>query len=262
MPIRPEALDEARRDAELADERAGVVTAEATPDDLDALVELIVTTWGRATGPDRSQLRASQHAGSTILVARRGEGVIGGAYGFLGWHDGLHVHSHMAAVDPEARAHGVGAALKLRQRELCLAHGIDEIRWTFDPLIRRNAAFNLVRLGAEVSAFLPDFYGRLDDAISAGDASDRFEVRWRLDAPRTRRALDRLPRPEWTPAAPAFVLDDDYEALRTRDLPAALDLRAASRRYFAALESDASLRLELDADRNWLLTRDPADRPA
>ena len=79
--------------------------------------------------------------------------------GFLGWHDGLHLHSHMNAVDPAARGRGIGLALKLRQRALCLEHGVAEVRWTYDPLIRRNARMNLVRLGAEVIAFHPDFYG-------------------------------------------------------------------------------------------------------
>lgn len=34
-------------------------------------------------------------------------------------------------------------------------------------------------------AFFPDFYGAMDDAVNAGDHSDRFEVSWRLDSERT-----------------------------------------------------------------------------
>ena len=103
----------------------------------------------------------------------------------------------MNAVDPAARGRGIGVALKLRQRAVCLEHGVDEVRWTYDPLIRRNARMNLVRLGAEVVAFHPDFYGGLDDAITGADHSDRFEVRWRLDSPRTARALAGGPQPAW-----------------------------------------------------------------
>ena len=110
-------------------------------------------------------LQALDHAGNTVLIAVPTVGVampeppLGATLGFLGWSGGLHLHSHMNAVDPAARGRGIGVALKLRQRAVCLAHGVDEMRWTYDPLIRRNARMNLVRLGAEVVAFLPDFYG-------------------------------------------------------------------------------------------------------
>ena len=107
----------------------------------------------------------------------------------------------MNAVDPAARGRGIGVALKLRQRAVCLAHGVTEMRWTYDPLIRRNARLNLVRLGAEVVAFLPDFYGELGDAITGADRSDRFEVRWRLDAPRTVRRSPSHPHPSGVPRA-------------------------------------------------------------
>ena len=45
-----------------------------------------------------------------------------------------------------------------------------------DPLVRRNAAFNLNALGTRAVAFHPDFYGPMGDAINAGDASDRLEA--------------------------------------------------------------------------------------
>ena len=142
--------------------------------------------------------------------------VVGATLGFLGWAGGLHLHSHMNAVDPGARGRGVGVALKLRQRAICLAHGVTEMRWTYDPLIRRNARLNLVRLGAEVVAFLPDFYGELRDAITGTDRSDRFEVRWRMDSPRTARALARGPQPEWRPEG-GLALVADFEHVRAQD---------------------------------------------
>jgi len=33
------------------------------------------------------------------------------------------------------------------------------IAWTYDPLIRRNAYFNLVKLGARPVEYLRNFYG-------------------------------------------------------------------------------------------------------
>ena len=50
--------------------------------------------------------------------------------------------------------------------------------WTFDPLVRRNAHFNLAVLGATVDEYLVDFYGPLPDAVNAGDESDRLLVVW------------------------------------------------------------------------------------
>ncbi len=87
----------------------------------------------RARGQHRARRRRRRGG------CRRAPPPVGATLGFLGWSGGLHLHSHMNAVDPAARGRGIGVALKLRQRAVCLAHGVDEMRWTYDPLIRRNA---------------------------------------------------------------------------------------------------------------------------
>jgi len=259
---------------ELADEedrRAGVVTREARPDELAGALARFDATWGVGRTVDLASLKAIAHAGNTVLVAVSAPGPtdaagpaaldeppLGAALGFLGWDGGLHVHSHMNAVDPAARGRGIGVALKLRQRAICLDHGVDEIRWTYDPLIRRNARMNLVRLGAEVAAYYPDFYGELRDAISGGDRSDRFEVRWRLSSPRVARALERIPQPAWH-AEGGLPLVADFEAVRAADRETAAALRDASRDAFAAL-ADGRLRPELDADGDYVFTADDPDR--
>lgn len=203
---------------------------------------------------------------------------LGAVLGFLGWNSGLHLHSHMNSVDPAARGRGIGLALKLRQRALCLEHGITEIRWTYDPLIRRNARMNLVRLGAEVMAYHPDFYGLLDDAITGADHSDRFEVRWRLDSPRTARALAGRPQPTWASEG-GFRLVPDFEARRADDPAEAARLRERSRAAFAVLITRAeagaadagadatavrrpALRPELDAAGDYVFTTDDPDLEA
>ena len=55
--------------------------------------------------------------------------------------------------------------------------------WTFDPLVRRNAWFNLSVLGASVREYLPSFYGTMSDAINTGDRSDRLLVVWDVHRP-------------------------------------------------------------------------------
>ena len=267
---------EAHDAADVADARAGVITRAAVGSELDAVLARLEVTWGERRGPDRSMVQALDHAGNTLLIAVPASHAgldalpttspttpaLGALLGFLGWNDGLHLHSHMNAVDPAARGRGIGLALKLRQRAICLEHGVAEVRWTYDPLIRRNARMNLVRLGAEVIAFHPDFYGRLDDAITGTDHSDRFEVRWRLDAPRTARALAREPQPVWSSRG-SLALVPDFEGLRADDPAAAARLRGQSRSVFAALGDDGQgLRVELDATGDYVFTTDDPDREA
>lgn len=265
--------------ADRADLAAGVVTREASEHEITAVLGRFEATWGEGRGPDDAMIRALLHAGATVLVAvvddeggvtvpvepgsatppyaAPGE-LLGATLGFLGWNEGVHLHSHMNAVSPHARGHGIGLALKLRQRAIALAHGVDEIRWTFDPLIRRNARMNLVRLGAEVAAYLPEFYGVIGDAITGADRSDRFEVRWRLDSARVTRALAGEPAPAWT-AEHGFALDADFEALRRDDPVAAARLRTASVEAFTAMARQG-LRPELDAHGDYVFTADDADR--
>lgn len=269
MTVTEAAAAEADAMADAADARSGICTRPARPDELDGVLARFEATWGEGRGPDRSIIQAIDHAGNTVLVAvDLGQGgadaagaPLGATLGFLGWAGGLHLHSHMNAVDPAARGRGIGVALKLRQRAVCLSHGVTEMRWTYDPLIRRNARLNLVRLGAEVVAFQADFYGVLDDAITGRDRSDRFEVRWRLDAPRTARALVGGAVPEWR-AEGGLPLVADFEAVRAADPAAAARLRDASREAFAVLAADPGLRVDLDANGDYVFTRDDPDREA
>ncbi|MDH6235758.1 hypothetical protein [Cryobacterium sp. CG_9.6] len=249
---------EAFRLADAAARAAGVTVRSADPSDISGVLGLFDRTWGAGRGPDRSMLLALDYAGNTILVALGDGRPVGAALGFLGWSGGLHLHSHMAAVVPWRRSHGVGYALKLFQRAVCLEQGITEMRWTFDPLIRRNAHFNLVKLGAEVSLFLPDFYGRLGDLISGSDQSDRFEVRWRLDSERVRRALLGHRPPPWS-GLDHLPLAVDFEEVRAAQPEEASRLRAESRRVITGAMAQ-ELRPEVDDDNNYVFTADAAER--
>jgi len=91
------------------------------------------------------------------------------------------LHSHIAGVTATGRS--VGFALKLHQRAWALLHGVSEVAWTFDPLVARNAWFNLAKLAATPAEYLPNFYGPMLDAINGDDDSDRLLVRWQLRDP-------------------------------------------------------------------------------
>ena len=98
------------------------------------------------------------------------------------------IHSHLLAVHPEAHRRGLSVLLKLFQREWCLARGIGLVTWTYDPFMLRNARLNLVRLGAVVPVYLPNFYGPVG-GIYGELPSDRFEAHWRLESPSVERVV-------------------------------------------------------------------------
>src|SRR5262245_32721548 len=152
--------------------------------DVDAaarVVDLFARVWTTDGGAlvRRELVWAMAASGAYVSSATLEGQVVGASLGWLGLDDGaVALHSHLTAVDPQLRDTGVGLALKRHQRAWCLERNIDRIRWTFDPAVRRNAWFNLTKLGATIVAYAVDFYGPLDDAINAGDDSDRAVVSW------------------------------------------------------------------------------------
>jgi predicted GNAT superfamily acetyltransferase len=260
--VAPEALSAAESDAQQACARAEVEVV--TPEE-EAATRIIADLGDQVWGPGgtfaRNELRALMHAGDPVHLAldktQAGHPVVGFAVGFLGWSPVLHVHSHQVGVLPGHRRRGVGLALKLAQRHTCLGHGITDMRWTFDPLVRRNVTFNLRALGATAVHFYENFYGAMEDVINEGDASDRLEAIWALERPlpTARQELTagsvaapgpfvlimRDGRPELTgvdlcPGA-VMAVPADYESLRRDDRSLSRAWRAASREVLRAAYS-------------------------
>lgn len=150
--------------------------------ELASVDQLFVEVWGRGVPVLGAELlRAISHAGGYVSGAYLGDRLVGASAAFLGRHGSqLALHSHATGVSPAARGLQVGRALKLHQRHWARAQGIEVITWTFDPLVRRNAWFNLALLGARPAEYLVDFYGPMSDAINAGDESDRLLVAWEV----------------------------------------------------------------------------------
>ena len=165
-----------------------------TLDDLRACVRLQRTTWGEGFADivPASVLQVSQKIGGFAGGAFEHDRLIGFVYSLLGRFEGVEAHwSHMLAVHPSARGGGLGRELKLCQREAVLSSGICTIFWTYDPMVARNAHVNLNRLGATVLRYVPNMYGSdTGSPLHAGGDTDRFIVRWDLDGPETRRALE------------------------------------------------------------------------
>jgi predicted GNAT superfamily acetyltransferase len=133
-------------------------------------------------------LRAFTKAGNYVAGAFEADCLIGACVGFFHAPDGDALHSHIAGVSPAATGRRVGFALKLHQRAWALSRGVSEIAWTFDPLVARNAYFNLVKLAARPAEYLTNFYGPVIDALNGDQDSDRLLVRWRLRDPAVARA--------------------------------------------------------------------------
>lgn len=231
---------DAQGDADAGAHRSAAIVREMTAVDLSRIQGVIAHIWGPQQTPQSNLLQALVHAGNPVLVALRGDQPVGAALGFLGWREGIHLHSHMAGVVNGSESHGIGLALKLAQRSACLRSGITEMRWTFDPLVARNAHFNLIKLGARVRAFHPDFYGDMDDVVNSGDNSDRFEVTWRLDA-----ALPTATSPSaptgGSHARVSVRVPADYLALRRADPDAARAARESSSEAFGRLFGEGLL---------------------
>ncbi|MDG4865948.1 GNAT family N-acetyltransferase, partial [Streptomyces sp. T-3] len=171
--------------------------------DLEATCRLFDGIWkpgGESALATPELLRAMDKAGSYVAGAfDRAEGafdgaerafdgaaggqLVGACIGFFGPPPDGALHSHIAGVSARMRGRSVGFALKAHQRAWALQRGAARVSWTFDPLVRRNAYFNIGKLAADPAQYLPNFYGRMNDGINGADDTDRLLVEWRLAAP-------------------------------------------------------------------------------
>ena len=162
------------------------ISLVATQAEARRAAAVFATVWPQSDGglPLAPELAwAFAHAGNYVSLAHHDGADIGAAFGFLGRDgEGLLLHSHMAGVIPAHQGGSVGFALKQHQRTWALEQGLTRVTWTFDPLVARNAYFNVVKLGAGISSFHVDFYGPLADGINTGDETDRCYVTWQLDS--------------------------------------------------------------------------------
>jgi len=139
-------------------------------------------TWAMDSGTEITPnlLQAMVHSGAYLSGAFIDEKCVGAAFAFPATTEGLHLHSHMTAVLVKYRDKGIGYSLKIDQWNWAKNNNYKEITWTFDPLVARNATLNLIKLGVDISAYYPNFYGDMPDALNAGDESDRVMASWKV----------------------------------------------------------------------------------
>lgn len=148
---------------------------------LERIIDLEILIWGLAErdAVPSNVLHPIIQNGGVVLATYDDDQPIGLSIAFptntrILW-------SHITGIHPDYRNQGIGYQLKYHQRKWAQQHGYKAIHWTFDPLQRRNAHFNINVLGASVAHFHPNFYGQLRDGINAGLPSHRLEVRWPVD---------------------------------------------------------------------------------
>lgn len=246
--------------------------------DIHAVADFFADVWqtSRATPPYPSEvLHSLVHAGGAVHAAyydrQSGEHLAGAAVAVFGEPAERDVYSFVAAAS--ASGHGVGFAVKQAQRLWALERGATSMRWTFDPLVSRNARFNLVKLGAVGSEYLVDFYGPMSDGVNNGDESDRLTILWDLASGTTRKddpvddrqAADVVRRaPDGGPLALAdgdrlwCRVPEDIVALRAADPGLALQWRHAVREVFTDAYTEGLRATAMSRDGWYLLARSPS----
>ncbi|MCB8948730.1 MAG: hypothetical protein H6653_12015 [Ardenticatenaceae bacterium] len=136
--------------------------------------------------------------------------------------------------------------------------GLNLITWTYDPLETGNAKLNIHKLGAVCRTYIPNLYGQFE-GINAGLPTDRFQVDWQINSPHVENRLagkdagetavsehlilnpvGENGRPPATTQSPSeashFVqVPRNFQAVKARDLPLALDWRLHTRQLFTDL---------------------------
>ncbi len=190
-------IAQAHKDAKRRSDDAQVtIRILATVAEQDFARQIFDEVWPTDEGTQITSnlLQAMVHNGAYVSgVFVHGE-VVAAAFAFPGIDSKqhLHLHSHMAAVKEKYRNRNIGSALKWHQRAWALENRYETITWTFDPLVRRNARLNLVKLGVQVFDYFSDFYGDLPDALNAGDPTDRVIATWSLLSDRVIEAARNL----------------------------------------------------------------------
>ena len=245
---------ELRTGAELAAEHAAKAAARSGIDlrlltevsEIKQATRLFADVWGTGTneaGLPSDVVRALVHAGNYAAGAFAGDVLVGAVVAFLGFEDDeLFAHSHILGVSAEHRGANIGFALKQHQRAWALSRGLRKVTWTFDPLVRRNAYFNLHKLGAEAAQYHESFYGRMSDGINAGDESDRLVIVWNLDEPRVEEAasgrLRELSSDELVTSGATVALSEDAGTPRTGSVSGRTVLCATPENIVALRRSD------------------------
>ena len=155
-----------------------------TIEDADRILAVMIATWGEHQLLPREMIRALGDSGNTPWGAFDGDGddrVRPGLVRRRSRRGAPRPFAHARDVARSPASRGGVCAQAGAARAVPASRGSGVVRWTFDPLLSRNAYFNLTKLGAIADRFLPNFYGEMTDTLNRGERSDRLMVRWDLE---------------------------------------------------------------------------------
>lgn len=169
--------------------------------------------WGAGAVCSPAQMVVHAQSGGVVLLALEDDCPVALLFSFPARYRGEWVlWSHETAVLPNRMHLGIGYQLKQVQRTHAEELGYKTIVWTYDPLISRNAHFNLQKLGAQITEFKRNAYGTDEnDLVNQGLETDRFVATWATN--------DKVRRTEFSPTEmqPTVVLacDEDQRPVFT-----------------------------------------------
>jgi predicted GNAT superfamily acetyltransferase len=220
-----------------------------TVDEVFAASQVLADVWGGDRGGmPPNLLRALAHSGNYAVGLYDGDRMVGASVAFFAEPAARSMHSHITGVLPEHQAHGLGRVLKHHQRAWALERGVGHITWTFDPLVARNAHFNLRVLGTRVEGYLVNHYGPMDDGVNRGDETDRVMVSWALAAP-------PVPTPRFEQVVAAVAVPRDIESIRRTSPTDAAHWRVRVRDEVLARVSEGLVIGGFDDERGYLFVR-------
>ena len=186
----------------------------------------------------RRHLIVSRQAGGWTLGAFVAERMVGFVHHLAAVRgDELFGYSHMMAVAKDYQNKGVGVRLKWAQRERAMKEGRKLIKWTWDPMMARNAHFNLNRLGATVDTYAGNFYGTdysTDSSLTekVGLPSDRLIATWDLSSERVDALATGIATPFDAKRVASIAIPAEWTALVKQDPRRARDEQARVRGEF------------------------------
>jgi predicted GNAT superfamily acetyltransferase len=245
-----------------------------TVDEFRQVFALEQQVWGCTTTEDSvpvMMLLVSSRIGGLVTGAFDQGRLVGFAFAMPGVRDGRPFQwSHMLGVDAGFRNSGLGWRLKLEQRRLVMASGLDLIAWTFDPLQAINAHLNFAKLGAVAREYHQEAYPDSSSVLHQGTPTDRVVAEWWLRSGRVIQRLEAVERgaartpDQWSAALRALrpvnrvrdgrewlepdghdlsaddprlgvIIPTGFTEMQQRDLPLAQAWRLATREIFQTL---------------------------
>eukprot|EP01133_Synstelium_polycarpum_P021136 gene21136-25391_t len=275
-----QAISQAEQAALLACVTIETVTGHA---ELEQVFGLFEKVWQPESGNPpvhRDMMKALAHSGNYVAGAFRGGDLIGGSVAFFEEPQHRSLHSHITGILPNVQNGHIGLALKLFQRAWALERGILHVRWTFDPLVARNAYFNVSKLGALPIQYLPRFYAPMNDSLNGGADSDRLLIDWEIGSSKVSDVVagsGEVPTPESLGASELLSVSEaglpvlkstknrfvtvatpnDVYTLRKSDPAAANDWRLAVRETLGGVLAENGVVLAVTRTGKYVLDRAP-----